>query len=245
MTGAVESTMPCGTLSSNGAGTGGWHVRVAGIGRHLPPRIMSNEEVERRGGFAVGSIDRSRAGVRERRRAAADVSAVEMAAIACSEALHSAGLRAVDVDLVINASAGCAQQIPDGGALLHKALGLGSGALPAWSVHATCISFLVGRSHGRPLAAPAGGPSLASACDLATISQLLLEARVCPLPSRSRLLSASVMWSRWPLRWRLLSCIGPTAGIPPSSSRRARSPRQLSTPWTHTPLPSSAMEPLL
>lgn len=60
---------------------------------------------------------------------------------AAEQAIADAGLRPADIDLVLNASGTPMQAIPDGGALMGAALGL-TGHF-AFSLHATCISFLV------------------------------------------------------------------------------------------------------
>ena len=125
------------------AASDGWRVRIAGIGRCLPPRVVTNAEVERRGGFAAGAIDRSRAGVVERRRAAPHVTQLDLAAEASREALAAAGVAADELDLIINASAGQSQVIPDGGALLQEALGLTHSGIACWACGATCLSFVV------------------------------------------------------------------------------------------------------
>ena len=115
-------------------------VRIVGTGRYLPKRIVTNAEVAARCGADVSSL---RSGVVERRQAAPGESAVEMAAEACRCALDAAGVGTDELWAIINASGTTAQAIPDGGALLQAALGLGTSGVRAISVHATCLSFLV------------------------------------------------------------------------------------------------------
>ncbi len=65
-----------------------------------------------------------------------------MGAFAARDALAMAGIPLESIDLIVNASGTVEQSIPDGGALLQRALGLGKSGVPAMSVHATCMSFL-------------------------------------------------------------------------------------------------------
>ncbi len=116
-------------------------VKIAGLGRYLPEHVVSNSEVEQRCGLPTGWIEQ-RTGVLERRWVGQESNAF-MAAQAAQEAIENAGLVATDIDLIINASGTQQQSIPDGGALLQRELGLGNSGTPCFSVHATCLSFLM------------------------------------------------------------------------------------------------------
>ena len=116
-------------------------VKIAGLGRYLPERVVSNSEVEQRCGLPTGWI-KQRTGVLERRWVWQESNAF-MAAQAAQEAIENAELTATDIDLIINASGTQQQSIPDGGPLLQRELGLGSSGIPSFTVHATCLSFLV------------------------------------------------------------------------------------------------------
>lgn len=118
-------------------------LKIVGVGRYLPERVVANSEIERLMGIPVGTIDRTMAGVRERRWVV-DETATWMAAEAAKEALADAGLAPGDLDLIINASGTQEQAIPDGGPLIQRHLGLGGSGVPCFSVHATCLSFVVG-----------------------------------------------------------------------------------------------------
>lgn len=120
-----------------------YSVRIIGVGRYLPKRVIANEEIERRGGFPQGMVAKSRVGVKERRRAASGETASSMAAKAAQEAIQHAGIEAGELDAIINASGTLQQMIPDGGCLLQYELGLSDSGIPSFSVHATCLSFLV------------------------------------------------------------------------------------------------------
>src|SRR5690606_5986614 len=47
-----------------------------------------------------------------------------------------------DIDLIINGSGTQDQEIPDGGPLIQRALGLGDSGVPCFSVHTTCLGFV-------------------------------------------------------------------------------------------------------
>lgn len=116
-------------------------IKIAGLGRYLPERVVSNQEVEALCHLSSGWIE-ARTGVRERRWVSGESHAL-MAAHAAQEAVARAGLPLSDIDLIINASGSHDQDIPDGGPLLQRALGLGQSGVPCFSIHATCLSFIV------------------------------------------------------------------------------------------------------
>lgn len=116
-------------------------LRILGTGEYLPERVVTSAEAEDACGWPRGWAER-RSGVRERRRAdpRRETNAF-MGARAAEAALAAAGLRATDVDLVLNASGTQQQPIPDTSALVAAELGVSG--LRGHSVHATCLSFLV------------------------------------------------------------------------------------------------------
>ncbi len=116
-------------------------VQIAGVGGFLPPHVVPSAEVEARCGVPEGWAE-ARAGVRERRDACG-MPASAMGAEAAQQALAMAGLAAADLDLVLGACGTQEQAIPDTAALIHRALGLAGTGIPAFSVHATCLSFVV------------------------------------------------------------------------------------------------------
>lgn len=79
-------------------------VRIAGTGRYLPERVMTNAELE----TIVDTSDewiRTRTGIRERRIADEGVGAADMGAAAATRALESAGVGADEVDLIVVSTA--------------------------------------------------------------------------------------------------------------------------------------------
>ena len=115
-------------------------LKIIGIGRYLPPRIVLSSELEASYGLPHGWVER-RNGVCERRWVTTETASF-MAAEAAREALDEAGLRPDQLSLVINASGTAEQAIPDNGALIHRQLGLGRSGIPAMSVNTTCLSFM-------------------------------------------------------------------------------------------------------
>ena len=115
-------------------------LKIIGLGRYLPPRVVSSSELEEIYALSTGWVER-RNGVRERRWVSTETSSF-MAAEAAREALDEAGLRPDQLSLIINASGTAEQAIPDTGALIQRQLGLGRSGIPAMSVHTTCLSFI-------------------------------------------------------------------------------------------------------
>lgn len=118
------------------------NMKILGVGRYLPKRVVTSAELEPRCGLSEGWIEQKQ-GVRERRWVE-DETASFMGAEAAKEALADAGLAITDIDLILNASGTSEQAIPDGGPLLQLQLQQEWSGIPAFTVHATCLSFLLG-----------------------------------------------------------------------------------------------------
>lgn len=116
-------------------------VKIAGIGRYLPTRIVPNSEVEKMLGIPEGVIDTTHAGVKERRWVT-DETGSYMNAQAALDALEDAGMALSDIDLILNGSGTQEQAIPDTSALIQRQLGLGDSGIPCMSIHTTCLSWL-------------------------------------------------------------------------------------------------------
>jgi len=117
-------------------------LKIIGLGRYLPKRIVPSSELETMCGLSAGWVER-RNGVRERRWVTDETSSF-MSAEAAREALDEAKLKPDQLDLIINASGTGEQAIPDTGALIQRQLGLGNSGIPAMTVHTTCLSFVAG-----------------------------------------------------------------------------------------------------
>ena len=119
-------------------------IKIAGVGRYLPERVVTNAEVEKIIGKPEGWVDSTHAGVKERRWVTDRNTETNsfMAAEAAKEALEDAGIEAKDIDLIMYASGSQEQAIPDGAPLVQRHLGLGKSGIACMSVHVTCLSFL-------------------------------------------------------------------------------------------------------
>jgi 3-oxoacyl-[acyl-carrier-protein] synthase III len=110
-------------------------LKIVSTGFHAPPRVETAADLGPRIRRSEGWI-LSRTGVRERR--VADEPMDVMAAHAVRRALGD-GPRP---DLLINASLTPMQLIPDSSVFIQKQLGWEG--MPSFTIHATCMSFLVG-----------------------------------------------------------------------------------------------------
>ena len=117
--------------------------RIAGTGRYLPERILTNAELER----MVDTSDewiRSRTGI-ERRHIAADHQATsDLAYEAALAAMEAAGIGPADLDLIVTGSTTPDLLFPNLACLLQQRLGVHG--TPAISLEAACSGFLYGLS---------------------------------------------------------------------------------------------------
>ena len=111
-------------------------IKISGIGYYLPDTIETAEQLSKKINKSSEWII-SRTGVLERRVSSIDVD--EMGALAAKRALSNSS--DTPPDLILNASGVGKQVIPDTSVFFQKELGLEG--IPSFSVHATCLSFLV------------------------------------------------------------------------------------------------------
>lgn len=117
-------------------------LKILGVGRYLPKRVVPSSEVEQMCGIKPGWIERH-TGVKERRWVGPGETNSYMGAQAALAAVEDAGLKLSDIDLILGASGTPEQAIPDNSALLQRELGLGNSGVATMSVHITCLSFLL------------------------------------------------------------------------------------------------------
>ncbi len=113
--------------------------RIAGTGRYLPERIVTNDELAR----TVETSDewiRSRTGIAQRHIAADEEQTSDLALAASLPALEAAGLKASDVDLIIVATTTPDMIFPSTACILQAKLGARGG--PAFDVQAVCAGFV-------------------------------------------------------------------------------------------------------
>ncbi|MDV6375216.1 3-oxoacyl-[acyl-carrier-protein] synthase III C-terminal domain-containing protein [Deinococcus arenicola] len=119
-------------------------LRILSTAQALPARVVSTAEAAALCGMAP-EIAVKRTGVHERRWLSGTETALTLGAQAAREAVAAAGLELSDIDTLLNASGSQLQPIPDGAALFARELGLRGAA--GYSIHGTCLSFLLALNH--------------------------------------------------------------------------------------------------
>lgn len=125
-----------------------YECRVAGTGRYVPERILSNKELE-------AMVDTSddwiiqRTGIHERHIAAEGESTSDLAAQAGSSALEKAGLDPLELDAVILATLTPDTYCPAGACYVQKLLGAENAC--AFDLSAACTGFVYGITVGSSL----------------------------------------------------------------------------------------------
>ena len=115
------------------------HAHVTGWGRYAPSQVLTNRDLER----MVDTSDEwivARTGIRERRVAAAHETTASMAAVAGLRAIHTAGLRSDEIDLILVATLTPDYWMPSTAALVKEAIGNTTAA--AMDVSAACSGFV-------------------------------------------------------------------------------------------------------
>jgi len=113
--------------------------RIAGTGRYLPARIVTNDDLAR----IMETSDewiRTRTGITQRHIAAEGEHASDLALAAALPALEAAGLDAADVDLIIVATTTPDMIFPSTACILQAKLGSRGG--PAFDIQAVCAGFV-------------------------------------------------------------------------------------------------------
>ncbi|MCL4509375.1 MAG: ketoacyl-ACP synthase III [Chloroflexi bacterium] len=113
-------------------------VRIAGWGKYVPQRVLTNADLER----MVDTSDEwitTRTGIKERRLVADDESTSSMATAASLAALKQAGTDPSQVQLIICATITPEYQFPSVACLLQSALGCQAAA---FDLHAACSGFI-------------------------------------------------------------------------------------------------------
>jgi len=116
------------------------HSRVAGTGSYLPARVLTNDDLARRGVDTSDEWVRTRTGIRQRHVAADGEMASDLALVASRNALDAAGLAPADVDLLIVATTTPDMIFPSTACILQDKLGVHG--CPAFDVQAVCSGFV-------------------------------------------------------------------------------------------------------
>src|SRR5262249_850066 len=115
------------------------NARILGLGRHLPHRGVTNDDLAARIDTSDAWIPQ-RTGIRERRHIGADAGPADLGAPAAREALKNAGVRAEDLDLILLGTLSPDIDFPSSAALLQRQLGVRG--MPAMDVRNQCSGFL-------------------------------------------------------------------------------------------------------
>ena len=118
------------------------HTAILGTGSYVPPKVISNYDLEQ----LVDTTDewiQKRVGISERRIADEDMASSDLGAIAAQRALDDAGISANDVDLVICSTVTGDMAFPSTACLISNALGIVS-RVPAMDIGAACAGFCYG-----------------------------------------------------------------------------------------------------
>jgi len=117
------------------------YIRILGLGRYLPDRVLTNRELE----TMVDTSDewiRTRTGIRERRIAPPDMTAAEMGRRAAEAAMACAGVGPDDIDLLLVSTATPDRLLPATACDLQALLGLRRAG--AYDFATACSGFLYG-----------------------------------------------------------------------------------------------------
>ncbi len=115
------------------------YARIAGTGRGLPARILTNADLEK----MVDTTDewiRSRTGIERRHIVSDDETNLDLCERAARNAMEMAGVGPADIDFVIVGTTTPDQVFPNMGCLLQQRLGVGGP--PAFSIEAACTGFI-------------------------------------------------------------------------------------------------------
>jgi 3-oxoacyl-[acyl-carrier-protein] synthase-3 len=113
--------------------------RIAGTGRYLPERILTNADLEK----MVDTSDewiRTRTGVERRHVAAEDELTSDLCVEAAKNAMESAGITAEDLDLIVVGTTSPDLIFPNIATIIQEKLGIHGCA--AFSVEAACTGFI-------------------------------------------------------------------------------------------------------
>jgi 3-oxoacyl-[acyl-carrier-protein] synthase-3 len=117
-------------------------IRILGTGSYVPPRVLTNFDLQKMGLDTTDEWIAQRTGVRERRMADPDINTSDLAYEASIKALEMAGLTAGDMDLIILATITPDTCCPSGANWLQAKLNAPQAV--SFDVTAACSGFIFG-----------------------------------------------------------------------------------------------------
>jgi 3-oxoacyl-[acyl-carrier-protein] synthase-3 len=124
------------------------NARITGTGFHVPPRVVTNDDLRKLGIDTTHEWIVQRTGIEERRYAEEGVGTSDLALPAARDAIARAGLQPRDIDLIVFATLSPEMAFPGSGVLLQQKLGMCDGDSPkfcgALDVRNQCSGFLYG-----------------------------------------------------------------------------------------------------
>ncbi len=114
--------------------------KIIGTGSYAPEQIVTNHDLEQR----VNTNDawiQSRTGIRQRHVRAEQQKTSDLALIAAQQALHSAGIEANQLDLILVATTTPDMIFPGTACILQAKLGIDTGVM-AFDLQAVCTGFV-------------------------------------------------------------------------------------------------------
>ncbi|MCB2223631.1 MAG: ketoacyl-ACP synthase III [Actinobacteria bacterium] len=118
--------------------------RITGIGRYLPPKVVTNDDLAAR----IDTSDEwitQRTGIKERRWVEHPTTTSDLALEASTEALESAGVGPGDLDMVVLATLSPDHEFPGTACFLQAKLDVPAG-VPAMDVRQQCTGFVYASS---------------------------------------------------------------------------------------------------
>jgi len=116
-----------------------YNAKISGTGRYLPDKILTNKDLEK----IVDTSDEwivTRTGMKERRIAADDQAASDLAYEASLKAIQSSPIKAKDIDMIICATISADHAFPATACIVQAKLGLKN--FPAFDISAGCTGWV-------------------------------------------------------------------------------------------------------
>ncbi len=117
--------------------------RVVGVGSYLPPRVVTNKDLEKIMDTSDEWIVR-RSGIQERRWSDVGVSTSDLGVQAAERAIENAGIKKTEIDLIIFATLSPDHFFPGTGCFLQAKLGIKN--TPTLDIRQQCSGFIYGLS---------------------------------------------------------------------------------------------------